>query len=137
MKSKGISAAPYEVDLQVKLAFPLISPLMILIAIPFALRRQMSGSMALSFGVAMLIGFGYWVLSAFCISLGHNGALPLGLPPDPQQHLRIDRAIFLHSRSLARSRVSVTFSKTRCNRIKIHRPSSTCAGSAKWIFGPL
>lgn len=76
MKSKGISAAPYEVDLQVKLAFPLISPLMILIAIPFALRRQMSGSMALSFGVAMLIGFGYWVLSAFCISLGHSGALP-------------------------------------------------------------
>jgi lipopolysaccharide export system permease protein len=76
MKSKGIDAAPYEVDLQVKLAFPLISPLMILIAIPFALRRQMSGSMAMSFGVAMLIGFGYWVLSAFCISLGHNGALP-------------------------------------------------------------
>lgn len=76
MKSKGIDTAPYEVDLQFKLAFPLISPLMILIAIPFALRRQMSGSMALSFGVAMLIGFGYWVVSAFCISLGHNGALP-------------------------------------------------------------
>ena len=76
MKSKGIDAAPYEVDLQVKLAFPLISPLMILIAIPFALRKQMSGSMAMSFGVAMLIGFGYWVLSAFCISLGHNSALP-------------------------------------------------------------
>lgn len=76
MKSKGMDAAPYEVDLQVKLAFPLISLLMILIAIPFALRRQTSGSMAVSFGVAMLIGFGYWVLSAFCISLGHNGALP-------------------------------------------------------------
>ncbi len=76
MKSKGIDATPYEVDLQVKLAFPLLSPLMILIAIPFALRKQMSGSMAFSFGVAMLIGFGYWVLSGFCISLGHNGALP-------------------------------------------------------------
>jgi lipopolysaccharide export system permease protein len=76
MKSKGIDAAPYEVDLHVKLAFPLISPLMILIATPFALRKQMSGSMAMSFGVAMLIGFGYWVLLAFCISLGHNGALP-------------------------------------------------------------
>lgn len=76
MKSKGIDTAPYEVDLQFKLALPLISPLMILIAIPFALRRQMSGSMALSFAVAMLIGFGYWVVAAFCISLGHNGALP-------------------------------------------------------------
>ena len=76
MKNKGIDAAPYEVDLQVKLAFPFISPLMILIATPFALRKQMSGSMAMSFGVAMLIGFGYWVLLAFCVSLGHNGALP-------------------------------------------------------------
>jgi lipopolysaccharide export system permease protein len=76
MKNKGVDATSYEVDLQVKLAFPVISPLMILIAIPFAVRRQMSGSMALSFGMAMLVGFGYWVLAAFCISLGHNGALP-------------------------------------------------------------
>jgi lipopolysaccharide export system permease protein len=76
MRSKGIDPTSYEVDLQAKLAFPLISPLMVLIAIPFALKRQMSGSMALSFGVAMLIGFGYWVLAAFCISLGHSGALP-------------------------------------------------------------
>jgi lipopolysaccharide export system permease protein len=76
MKSKGIDATAQEVDLETKLAFPLISPLMILIAIPFALKKPMTGSMAMSFGVAMLIGFGYWVLSAFCISLGHSGALP-------------------------------------------------------------
>ena len=76
MRSKGMDATRYEVDLQSKLALPLISPLVVLIAIPFALKRQMSGSMALSFGVAMLIAFGYWVLAAFCISLGHSAALP-------------------------------------------------------------
>jgi lipopolysaccharide export LptBFGC system permease protein LptF len=76
LKSKGIDATNYEVDLQSKLAFPLISPLMVLLAIPFALRRQVTGNISLSFGVAMLIAFGYWVLSAFCISLGHSGALP-------------------------------------------------------------
>ena len=38
LKSKGIDATNYEVDLQSKLAFPLISPLMVLLAIPFALR---------------------------------------------------------------------------------------------------
>ena len=76
LKSKGIDATNYEVDLQSKLAFPLISPLMVLLAIPFALRRQLTGNVSLSFGVAMLIAFGYWVLSAFCISLGHSGALP-------------------------------------------------------------
>ncbi len=76
LKSKGIDATNYEVDLHTKLALPLISPLMVLLAIPFALKRQLTGNVSLSFGVAMLIAFGYWVLSAFCISLGHSGALP-------------------------------------------------------------
>jgi lipopolysaccharide export system permease protein len=49
---------------------------MVLLAIPFALKRKLSGNFSLSFGVAMLIGFGYWVLAAFCISLGHGGAIP-------------------------------------------------------------
>jgi lipopolysaccharide export system permease protein len=76
MKNKGIDTTAYEVDLQTKLALPFISPLMVFLAIPFALKRQMSGSISLSFGIAMIIGFGYWVLTAFCISLGHSGALP-------------------------------------------------------------
>ncbi len=75
MKNKGLDATSYEVDLQSKLALPWVSPLMVLIAIPFALRRQMSGSMALSFGAALIIGFSYWIVVAFSISLGRNGAL--------------------------------------------------------------
>jgi lipopolysaccharide export system permease protein len=76
MKAKGIDTTAYEVDLQIKLALPFISPLMVLIAVPFALKKQISGGIALSFGVAMLIGFGYWVLISLCISLGHSGGLP-------------------------------------------------------------
>lgn len=76
MKAKGIDPTAYEVDLQTKVALPFISPLMVLLAVPFALKKHVSGGVALSFGVAMLIGFGYWVLIAFCISLGHSGALP-------------------------------------------------------------
>jgi lipopolysaccharide export system permease protein len=76
LKSKGIEATGYEVDLQSKLALPLISPLMVLLAIPFALKRQLIGNISLSFGVAMTIAFGYWVLSAFCLSLGQSAALP-------------------------------------------------------------
>jgi lipopolysaccharide export system permease protein len=75
MRGKGIDATAYEVDLQIKLALPFISPLMVLLAIPFALKRRMGGGLAFSFGVAMLIAFGYWVLSAFCFSLGHSNAL--------------------------------------------------------------
>ena len=76
MQSKGMDATRYEVNLQTKLALPWVSPLMVLIATPFALRRHLSGSMAMSFGGAMAIGFAYWVISAFCFSLGYNGALP-------------------------------------------------------------
>lgn len=76
MKNKGIDTTAYQVDLHAKLALPFVSPLMVFLAIPFALKRQMSGSVSLSFGIAMIIGFGYWVLIAFCISLGHSGALP-------------------------------------------------------------
>lgn len=76
MRSKGIDTTAYEVDLQTKLALPFISPLMMFLAVPFALKRQLSGSVSLSFALAMVIGFGYWVLAAFCISLGHSGALP-------------------------------------------------------------
>ena len=76
LKAKGIDATEYEVDLQVKMAIPLVSPLMILLAIPFALRHGSGGGMALSFGLTMLIGFGYWVVLAFATSLGHSGALP-------------------------------------------------------------
>jgi lipopolysaccharide export system permease protein len=79
MKSKGIDATAYEVDLQTKLAIPFIAPLMVFLAIPFALKRKLSGSLSLSFGIAMIIGFGYWVLTAFCISLGHSAALPPGV----------------------------------------------------------
>jgi lipopolysaccharide export system permease protein len=50
--------------------------LMVFLAIPFALKRQLSSSLSLSFGIAMIIAFGYWVLVAFCVSLGHSGAMP-------------------------------------------------------------
>ncbi|MGH7831533.1 MAG: LPS export ABC transporter permease LptG [Candidatus Binatia bacterium] len=76
LREKGIDPSEYEVDLQIKLAVPLVSPLMAFLAIPFALRHGPAGGMALSFVLTMLIGFGYWSMLAFSVSLGHSGALP-------------------------------------------------------------
>lgn len=76
LKGKGFDTVQEEVDLQVKMALPLVSFLMVLLAIPFALRHGPGGGMALSFGLTMLIGFGYWFVLAFSVSLGHSGALP-------------------------------------------------------------
>ena len=76
LKAKGIDSKDYEVDLHAKVAIPLVSPLLVFLAIPFALKYSSAGGWALSFGFSMLIGFGYWVVLAFAISLGHSGALP-------------------------------------------------------------
>jgi lipopolysaccharide export system permease protein len=76
LKAKGIDTTDQEVDLQVKMAVPFVSPLLVLLAIPFAVRHGRGGGLALSFGLTMLIGFGYWSMLAFSVSLGHSGALP-------------------------------------------------------------
>ena len=76
LKGKGFDATQDEVNLQVKMALPLVSLLMVLLAIPFALRHGPGGGMAISFGLTLLIGFGYWLVLAFSVSLGHSGALP-------------------------------------------------------------
>ena len=76
LKGKGFDTMQDEVDLQVKMALPLVAPLMVLLAIPFAIKHGPGGGMALSFGLTMLIGFGYWFVLAFSVSLGHSGALP-------------------------------------------------------------
>ena len=75
LQAKGIDATEQRVDLQVKMAVPFVSLLMVVLAMPFAIRHGRSGGLSLSFGLTMLIGFGYWALLAFSISLGHSGAL--------------------------------------------------------------
>lgn len=75
LRGKGIDTSEYQVDLQVKLALPFIPPLMVLLAVPFALKHGPQGGMALSFGLTILFGSVYWFLLAFSVSLGHSGAL--------------------------------------------------------------
>lgn len=76
LRSKGIDATQYDVDLQLKLALPLVCPLLVFLAIPFAVRQGRGGGMALSFGITMLVGFGYYLVLSLGVSLGHSGALP-------------------------------------------------------------
>ncbi len=76
LANKGIDTTESQVDLQLKLALPFVSPLMVFLAVPFALRRGLRGGVPASFGLTMLLGLGYWVILGFCRSLGYTGALP-------------------------------------------------------------
>ena len=75
LKSKGINTAEHEVNLHMKLALAVISPLMVLLAIPFCVKHGRRSGLALSFALTMMIGFSYWVVLGFCVSLGKAGAL--------------------------------------------------------------
>ena len=67
--------ANYLVDLHMKLAFPLINLIVILIGAPMATRLR-STSTALGFGLSVAIAFAYYAFMQSGKALGHNGALP-------------------------------------------------------------
>lgn len=73
---KGIDASSYLVDLHLKLAIPFMSFVLAALAIPIAARPQRHTSVALTLGVGIVVGFSYWLVLAFSLSLGHSGAIP-------------------------------------------------------------
>jgi lipopolysaccharide export system permease protein len=42
----------------------------------FSLRSERSGGVMQSVGIGIFVGFSYWIVHAFCMSLGRSGMLP-------------------------------------------------------------
>jgi lipopolysaccharide export system permease protein len=76
LRRKGADASEYLVDLHLKLAAPLASLVMALIAIPLATRGTRTSNLAGAISFGLGIGFAYWVILAFAQALGQGGALP-------------------------------------------------------------
>ena len=64
-----------DVDLHLKLAFPLICVIVVMIGGAMSTRYRMQGA-ALGFGLAVAISFLYYGVMRAGQALGHNGALP-------------------------------------------------------------
>jgi len=75
LRASGARVANYLVDLHLKLAFPLINFIVVLIGASLATRLRMQ-SAALGFGLSVAISFIYYALMRTGQALGHNGALP-------------------------------------------------------------
>jgi len=73
---EGYDATRYVTDLHGKIAFPVICVILAVLGISFSIRSERSGGIAQSIGAGIVIGFSYWLLYAFTISLGHSGTLP-------------------------------------------------------------
>ena len=75
LERDGFETDRYAVDLYGRLAFPLVNMVMVLVAIPFAVRTGRHGSMAGGITLSVIIGFSYWIVFAATRSLGRSGAL--------------------------------------------------------------
>jgi lipopolysaccharide export system permease protein len=76
LRSDGYDTTRYRADLHGKIAFPLVSIILAIIGISFSLRSERSGGVTQSIGAGIVIGFSYWLVFAFAMSLGRAGTLP-------------------------------------------------------------
>jgi lipopolysaccharide export system permease protein len=75
LRASGSRVSNYLVDLHLKLAFPLVNLIIIMIGASVATRLRMQ-SAALGFGLSVSISFLYYGFMRTGQALGHNGALP-------------------------------------------------------------
>lgn len=75
LRSSGARVANYLVDLHMKLAFPVICVVVVLIGGALATRMRMQ-SAALGFGLSIAIAILYYSVMRAGQALGHNGAMP-------------------------------------------------------------
>jgi len=75
LQSEGYDATRYVVDLHGKIAFALVGIILTVIGIAFSLRSERSGGIAQGIGVGLILGFSYWLVFAFGMSLGRSGTL--------------------------------------------------------------
>ena len=76
VQSEGYDAVQYMADMHGKIAFSLVSLILAVIGVSFSLRKsERSGGISQSIAVGIIIGFSYWIVYAFSLSLGRSGTL--------------------------------------------------------------
>jgi LPS export ABC transporter permease LptG/LPS export ABC transporter permease LptF len=78
LKASGQPVPELAVELHRKLAWPVISLVMVLVALPFALRLGRGGALY-GIGISIVLGFAYFAVFTFATNLGEAGALPPAL----------------------------------------------------------
>lgn len=76
ISSSGYDPTRYVTMLHAKISLPFAALIMAFLGIPFSLRDGRSGGIGMGIGFSILIGFSYFIINAFLLSLGQAGALP-------------------------------------------------------------
>jgi lipopolysaccharide export LptBFGC system permease protein LptF len=75
LETRGFDVAKLKVQLQRKLAFPMVGVIMTLLGIPFAFVVARRGALY-GIGVSIVIGIMYWACLGVFEALGNNALLP-------------------------------------------------------------
>jgi LPS export ABC transporter permease LptG/LPS export ABC transporter permease LptF len=75
LEGSGFNAIPAKVELQKKLAFPFVTLVMTLLAIPFGVTTGRHGALY-GIGLGIVIALSYWILISAFVSIGRAGLLP-------------------------------------------------------------
>ena len=70
----GYNVMPYMVALQRKVAFPFVTVVMTLLAVPFAVTTGRRGALY-GVGVAIVLAITYWLMLSVCAAIGAGGLL--------------------------------------------------------------
>jgi lipopolysaccharide export system permease protein len=76
IEHEGYEAQPYRVEQQMRLSFPGVSIIMVLIGISMALRREKGIGIAQGIVGSLAVTFVYWIFFGFSRSLGLSGIFP-------------------------------------------------------------
>ena len=75
LAASGFNATPLEVELHKKIAFPFVTLVMTLLAIPFGVSTGRRGALY-GIGLGIVIALSYWILIGAFVALGRGGLLP-------------------------------------------------------------
>ena len=76
ISTEGYDTITYRTDMHGKIAFPLVSVILAILGISFSLKSERSGGISQGIGTGIIIGFSYWIVFAFAISMGRAGTIP-------------------------------------------------------------
>jgi LPS export ABC transporter permease LptG len=74
LSASGVNVSHLKVELQHKLAFPLVTLVMTLLAIPFGVSTGRRGALY-AVGLGIIIALSYWIVTSMFVALGKSGLL--------------------------------------------------------------
>jgi lipopolysaccharide export LptBFGC system permease protein LptF len=77
-RESGFRVTASQVQLQARLAFPLVTIVMALLGVPFGVTLGRRGALY-GIGFAMILGCAYWLINTFFVAAGQAGVLPAAL----------------------------------------------------------